>query len=212
MANKKIVDIDIHSIGLNLDNRYLNDGQMPTPNFTKIAFGGGCHWCTEAVFQSLLGGETVEQGFVASTGSNSSFSDAVVVHFDPSIISLKVLIEIHLHTHGSTSLHSMRDKYRSAIYSYSWVQAVESKKILHALQPTFGNKIITKVYSFKDFKPSPEQFVAYFYKNPNKPFCERFIHPKLKTLLRKFPGQLEQGKIAKAMNCTRREGKGNAEL
>ena len=56
---------------------------------TKVAFGGGCHWCTEAVFQSLKGVEKVEQGFVASVAKNSSFSEAVIVHFQTEIIALK---------------------------------------------------------------------------------------------------------------------------
>ena len=49
-------------------------------NLNKIALGGSCHWCTEAVFQSLLGVKKVEQGYVASTNENSSFSEAIVVH------------------------------------------------------------------------------------------------------------------------------------
>ncbi|WP_343065456.1 peptide-methionine (S)-S-oxide reductase [Arenibacter arenosicollis] len=81
----------------------------------KIAFGGGCHWCTEAVYQSLKGVEVVEQGFVASKGEESFFSEAVIVHYDPKSIALKDLILIHLYTHKSTSDHSMRNKYRSAI-------------------------------------------------------------------------------------------------
>lgn len=74
----------------------------------KIGFGGGCHWCTEAVFQSLKGVKSVQQGWIASKNEHFEFSEAVIVDFDPSSIPLKVLIEIHLHTHKSTSEHSMR--------------------------------------------------------------------------------------------------------
>lgn len=73
----------------------------------KIAFGGGCHWCTEAIFKSLKGVHSVDQGFVASDGTNKTFSEAVVIHFDQSVITLKDLTAIHLHTHNSTSNHSM---------------------------------------------------------------------------------------------------------
>ena len=78
----------------------------------QIALGGGCHWCTEAIFQSLIGVIKVEQGYVSSTGENSIFSEAVIIHFNAAKISLSNLIEIHLHTHNSISHHSMRDKYR----------------------------------------------------------------------------------------------------
>ena len=101
---------------------------------TQIAFGGGCHWCTEAVFQSLIGVSQVEQGFVASIDENSGFSEAVIVHFDAAKISLAVLIEIHLHTHKSTVNHSMRAKYRSAVYTFSEAQRHVVKSQLELLQ------------------------------------------------------------------------------
>ena len=87
-------------------------------NTSKIGFGGGCHWCTEAVFQSLIGVEKVEQGFVASFNLHNELSEAVIVHFNHKRISLQTLIEIHLLTHSSTSDHAMRKKYRSAIYTF----------------------------------------------------------------------------------------------
>ena len=80
--------------------------------YKKIALGGGCHWCTEAVFQSLKGVEKVEQGFVAPLQDLNSYSEAVIVHYNADLISLKDLIEVHLDTHKSTSNHSFRKKYR----------------------------------------------------------------------------------------------------
>ena len=158
---------------------------------TKIAFGGGCHWCTEAVFQSLKGVEKVEQGFIASTGKNSSFSEAVIVHFNTEEIALNTLIEIHLLTHKSTSNHSMREKYRSAIYVFSEAQKETSQKIINILQSNFDKKIITQILDFDTFKPSQEQFQKYYLKNPKKPFCERFINPKLKLLQEQFSKELK---------------------
>lgn len=158
----------------------------PMRDFEKIAFGGGCHWCTEAVFQALKGVGKVEQGFVASTGENESFSEAVIVHFNADKISLETLIEIHLHTHKSTSNHSMRTKYRSAVYTFSLSQERASRQIIDDLQDEFQNKIITKVLPLKAFKPSAEAFQNYYKKNPNKPFCQTFINPKLKLLILNF--------------------------
>ncbi|WP_452222210.1 peptide-methionine (S)-S-oxide reductase [Lacinutrix salivirga] len=153
---------------------------------TKIAFGGGCHWCTEAVFQALKGVENVEQGYVASEGENSSFSEAVIVHFNPNEIKLKTLTEIHLLTHKSSSNHSMRTKYRSAIYAFSQAQCEEANAILESFQKHFDYKIVTKVYPFVSFKASREAIQNYYQKNPNKPFCETFISPKLKLLINTF--------------------------
>lgn len=161
----------------------------------KIAFGGGCHWCTEAVFQSLLGVSKVEQGFVASIGDDSAFSEAVIVHFDDSLISLATLIEIHLHTHKSTSNHSMRNKYRSAIYTFSEGQTQKSVSILELLQGQFQNKLITRVLIFTQFQASREQIQNYYYSNPKKPFCESFINPKLQILQRNFFKYTNQNKL-----------------
>ena len=131
---------------------------------TKIALGGGCHWCTEAVFQALKGVAKVEQGFVASTNENNPFSEAVIVHYNTEDISLQTLVEIHLHTHKSTSNHSMREKYRSAVYVFSDEQKTEAENILNSFQPQFKNKLITKVYPFSEFKASHEAIQNYYQK------------------------------------------------
>jgi len=161
----------------------------------KIGFGGGCHWCTEAVFQSLKGVKEVEQGWIASDETAAAFSEAVIVTYDKSKIPLEVLIEIHLLTHKSTSNHSMRKKYRSAIYTFLDAQYAESNQILQSLKKQFDQLLITQVFPFKEFKPSQEAFKEYYYKNPEKPFCENFINPKLKLLLERFSRYTDKDKL-----------------
>ncbi|APG65477.1 peptide methionine sulfoxide reductase [Tenacibaculum todarodis] len=158
---------------------------------TKIAFGGGCHWCTEAVFQSLKGVKEVAQGFVASINENSTFSEAVVVHFNSEKISLKTLVEVHLLTHKSTSNHSMRKKYRSAIYTFSDTQKLLIEEVMRYFKSKSAVEIITQILDFKEFKPSEKQFKNYYYTNPKKPFCEKFINPKLQLLQERFSKQLK---------------------
>ena len=162
---------------------------------SKVAFGGGCHWCTEAVFQSLKGIKKVEQGFVSSTKENEPFSEAVIVYFNREEIPLEVLIEIHLRTHKSTSEHSMRKKYRSAIYFFDKQQQKEVTSIVSNIQKQFDGKIITKTLEFKSFRLSNEQFLNYYYKNPTKPFCERFINPKLEVLLQQYAEFVDTHKL-----------------
>ena len=158
--------------------------------YTKIALGGGCHWCTEAVFQALKGVTKVEQGYVASLDANTSFSEAVIIHFNEDVTTLSVLIEIHLHTHKSTSNHAMRDKYRSAIYYFSEAQKKESVDVLKGFRNAFEEEIITEVLPFSEFKASREAIQNYYKKNPEKPFCKQFINPKLKLLVNKFSRHL----------------------
>ncbi|WP_420322992.1 peptide-methionine (S)-S-oxide reductase [Flagellimonas sp.] len=162
-------------------------------NTSKIALGGGCHWCTEAVFLSLRGVQKVEQGFVSIKEDKNNFSEAVVVAYDRTIISMMDLISVHLHTHKSTSEHSFRNKYRSAVYVYLEEDFKQATSILNQLQSDFEQKLVIKVYGFGKFKPSEEQFHNYYYANPEKPFCETYISPKLKTILSKF-GKLADSK------------------
>lgn len=152
----------------------------------KIALGGGCHWCTEAVFQSLEGVIKVDQGFVAQESAKSSFSEAVVVTYTSQAIRLKDLIQVHLQTHNSTSNHSMREKYRSAIYAFNQDDFELSVAIINELQTDFDDKLVTQVYYFRAFKPSAAQFQNYYRSNPQKPFCKRYIAPKLKFLSANF--------------------------
>jgi peptide-methionine (S)-S-oxide reductase len=152
----------------------------------KIGLGGGCHWCTEAVFQTLKGVQNVEQGWISAVDA-VDFHEAAVLHFKPKVISLEDLIEVHLYTHNSTSNHSMRTKYRSAVYTFNRGQRAEANRILGLLQKNFRDKLITTVFDFKEFKISAEPYQNYYLKNPEKPFCKSYIDPKLQTLLRRFP-------------------------
>lgn len=162
---------------------------------STIAFGGGCHWCTEAVFQSLIGVLDVSQGWVQSVDEHDTFSEAVIVEFDPEVIPLSVLTEIHLRTHKSTVQHSMRKKYRSAVYYYNEMQKEQVEKIINQLQKDFTEKIITQVLPFVAFKASRKEITNYYYSNPKKPFCEQFINPKLRLLLKDFSAFTQKKKL-----------------
>lgn len=172
------------------------ENTMHIESFSKIGLGGGCHWCTEGVFESLIGIKAVNQGWIASSDKNAELSEAIEVCFDQALISLQTLIEIHLHTHASTSNHSMRKKYRSAIYTYNDVQNQEASKILDSLQSDFDKPIITQVLPFYSFKANKDELQNYLYNSPDKPFCKTYIHPKLRLLLTRFKHQVNDEKIA----------------
>lgn len=150
--------------------------------FQRIGLGGGCHWCTEAVFQSLLGVDHVDQGFIRSTPPHDSLSEAVIVHFDPVATDLTALIEAHLHTHASTSAHSMRHKYRSAVYAFDDAQAAQANAVVTDLQRQFDAPLITRVMPFAGFEASHARFRNYYASDPERPFCQTHIAPKLAKL------------------------------
>lgn len=152
----------------------------------RIGFGGGCHWCTEAVFQSLRGVSKVEQGFIKSFAPDDTFSEAVIVTFDPQAIPLDVLIDVHLRTHASTSLHKMRGKYRSAVYVFSQEQAADALRQISDLQKSFDDPIVTSTLVFDGFEPSLEQFHNYYLTDTEKPFCKTYIDPKLSKIRQRF--------------------------
>ncbi len=148
----------------------------------QIGLGGGCHWCTEAVFDALAGVLAVEQGFIRSDPPDDRFSEAVLIRFDPARIPAAVLLEIHLRTHASTSAHKLRGKYRSAVYAFSARQAEEMRLALARLQGGFGRPLVTRVLPFVAFRPSPERYRHYARKHGGGPFCTRYIDPKLDLL------------------------------
>jgi len=121
----------------------------------KIGFGGGCHWCTEAVFQSLRGVLFVEQGYIASTEPNSSFSEAVIVSYD-------------------------------SVYFFSESQSQSVNEALNEIQKEFEKEIITLVLPFVSFKESSEQFKNYYKQDPERPFCQLYIEPKLDRIKAEF--------------------------
>ncbi len=149
----------------------------------KVGLGGGCHWCTEAVFQSLRGVSEVHSGWITSEGENSAESEGVLVHFDPQQIPLETLIEIHLLTHASASDHSMRHKYRSAVYVFSDGQALRAATLLETLAERHGQTIITQALKFSGFRAVSDAYKNYYFTAPERPFCVNMIEPKLKKLI-----------------------------
>ena len=174
----------------------LNVASKSDLTTSKIGLGGGCHWCTEGVFSSLNGIKRVKQGWIASSGDNSKYSEAIEVYFEPDVISLADLIEIHLHTHASTANHSMRGKYRSAIYSYDDSQFKQATEIVNQLKADFTAELITQVYPFKNFKENKSELQNYFYTNPDRPFCQTYIQPKIRLLLTRFNTRVDINKVA----------------
>ncbi len=152
----------------------------------KLAFGGGCHWCTEGVFQALRGVEKVDQGFVQSDAPADTWAEGVIVTFDPSVIQLATLSEVHLRTHSATRARSPRGKYRSAIYTFEDSQRHEAELAIARFAEESGKTVHTLVLPLRSFKASDERYQNYYRTNPSRPFCRRYIDPKLDLIRRHF--------------------------
>ena len=152
----------------------------------KIAFGGGCHWCTEGVFQALRGVPHVDQGFIQSEAPADTWAEGVIVTFDPSILELTTLCEVHLRTHSATRARSPRSKYRSAIYIFEVSQRSEAELAIARLADESGKAVHTLILPFKSFKASDERHQNYYRTNPSRPFCRRYIDPKLDYIRQHF--------------------------
>lgn len=147
-----------------------------------LGFGGGCHWCTEAVFQQLTGVLAVEQGHIWSQPPHHRPSEAVRVTFDPSRTDVLTLLRAHCHTHASTSDHALRTRYRSAVYYARAGQKPSLDKALSLLQPEFPLPLRVLVLPLTGLRRSPERYRNYYRRGPDRPFCRRYIQPKLARL------------------------------
>ena len=152
----------------------------------RIGFGGGCHWCTEGVFQALRGVDHVDQGFIRSEAPSDVWAEAAIVSFDPAIISLSTLAEVHLRTHSANGIYSPGGRYRSAIYVFAADQHDHVARVIARFAEETGQAARTMVLPFVDFKPSDARYQNYYRTDPDRPFCRRYIDPKLDYIRRHF--------------------------
>ena len=152
----------------------------------KIGFGGGCHWCTEGVFQTLRGVSQVEQGFVQSDEPADTWAEGVIVTFDLSAIQLATLSEVHLRTHSATRARSPRSNYRSAIYIFEDSQRQEAELAIARFADEAGKAVHTLVLPFRSFRASDERYQNYYRTDPSRPFCRLYIDPKLDLIRQHF--------------------------
>ncbi len=148
----------------------------------RIGLGGGCHWCTEGVFVSLPGVSRVEQGWIAAPPPDDAYSEAVIVHFDPTLLDLPELIAVHVETHSAGGDHRLRHRYRSAVYAFDNGQLRRVEFLLGQLEDRYPDRLLTRGLRFAGFRHSLPEHRDYFRRGPDRPFCRRYIAPKVERL------------------------------
>jgi len=159
-------------------------------------FGGGCYWCTEAMFQQLRGVIRVENGFSAGHVPNPSYArvcagttghaEVIQITFDNQEITYEQLLKIHLSTHNPTTLNQQgADKgtqYRSIILPHNPEQRRIAEQVLVDMAGAFDDKIVTEIKDFDCFYPAEQNHQNYYQNNQHAGYCQVVIEPKLEHL------------------------------
>ncbi len=180
-----------------------------------IVFGGGCFWCTEAVFKMLKGVITVEPGYSGGVMENPTYervsdgntghAEVVKIEYDSSVIPLETLLTVFFATHDPTTKNrqgnDVGEQYRSIILYESDAQKEISEKFIKelndsndlpasatpkALQAGMGAPIVTEIKKLEKFYPAEDYHKNYYEKNKNQMYCQVVINPKLKKVQEKF--------------------------
>ncbi|GMQ24034.1 peptide-methionine (S)-S-oxide reductase MsrA [Algoriphagus sp. oki45] len=191
-----------------------NHSQIPStspeviPGFESLILGGGCFWCTEAVFQRLEGVEKVVSGYAGGIVENPTYrqictgttghAEVIQVFFDPKKISLEQLLEVFWVTHDPTTLNrqgaDVGPQYRSAVFYLNENQketAERMKKELNEAQ-VFDSPIVTEVTAFCNFYPAENYHQDYFNLNGMQPYCQFVVRPKVEKLKKYFADRMKK--------------------
>ncbi len=170
---------------------------------TQLAtFGGGCFWCTEAVFQKLRGVSRVVSGYSNGDTENPTYQDictgatghaeVIQITFDPDTITFEDLLDVFFATHDPTTMNQQGadrgTQYRSTVLWHDEAQRDTAIATIDRLNKSgeFPNPIVTQVEQLATFYPAEGYHQNYFNANPMQPYCQAVIPPKLKKLQEKF--------------------------
>ncbi len=175
---------------------------------TAVAvFGGGCFWCTEAVFDELRGVKSVVSGYSGGTTKNPSYeqvcsgatghAEAIKIDFDPAQISFRDLLTVFFATHDPTTLNRQGNdvgtQYRSAIFYADEQQKAAAAAFIKELDDakTFKSPIVTSLEPLGEFYPAEDYHQKFYANNPYQPYCQYMIPPKLNKLHKQFSALLK---------------------
>ena len=180
----------------------------PSPGMEIATLAGGCFWCTEAIFRELKGVESVVPGYAGGRPENPSYqqvcsgttghAEAIQITFDPAIISFHDLLGIFFTTHDPTTLNRQGadagTQYRSAIFTHSDAQKDIAKQVIREIEEAhvWPGRIVTEVTPFTNFYPAEGYHQDYFANNPNQPYCQVVIAPKVAKLRKRYQDRLKQ--------------------
>lgn len=171
-------------------------------------FGGGCFWCTEAVFLMLKGVTSVVPGYTGGTTKNPTYNnvsmgttghaEAVQVTYDPNLVSYRTLLTIFFASHDPTSLNrqgaDVGTQYRSVIFTTTSEQEKIAREFIAEMNASnaMGAPIVTAVEPLSIFYPAEEYHRDYYRNNQQNPYCQIVINPKLEKVQKEFSELLKK--------------------
>jgi len=185
---------DEASISLNKKNNNL-DQKKDTVMETSI-LGGGCFWCTEAVFERVEGIKDVTSGYAGGEILNPTYkqictgttghAEVIKIIYDPDIVTYEQLLQIFAECHDPTTLNrqgaDVGTQYRSTIMYLSDSQEKAARSWKENLSNKFVDPVVTEIIPAPKFYKAEEYHQDYYTKNPNQGYCSVVIRPKLKKL------------------------------
>jgi peptide-methionine (S)-S-oxide reductase len=172
-----------------------------------VTLGGGCFWCTEAVFSLLKGVEKVESGYSGGKMENPTYEkvstgttghvEVVQISFNPDMISFKEILEVFFSIHDPTTLNrqgqDIGTQYRSVIFYHNDQQKAIAEQVIKELTETknWNMPIVTQIEPFKIFYKAEEYHQNYFKNHPEKFYCSIIIAPKINKLKQHYLSKLK---------------------
>ena len=170
-------------------------------------FGGGCFWCTEAIFRELKGVTKVVSGYAGGSTPNPTYeevcggktghAEVIQVSYDPDEMSYEDLLEVFWKTHDPTTRNQQGgdsgEQYRSIIFYRTEEEKHSAEKIKRKLEEekAYPNPIVTAITPYTNFYPAEGYHQEYFEKNSDKPYCIAVIDPKLRKFKKQFAEKLK---------------------
>lgn len=178
------------------------------PRCELATLGGGCFWCLEAVYQELEGVLKVESGYSGGRVANPSYrevctgttghAEVVQLTFDPQVISFREILHVFFTIHDPTTPNrqgaDVGPQYRSVVFYHSDDQRVTAEAVIQKLQEEgiWEDPVVTEVAPFDVFYKAEDYHQEYYQNNPQQPYCQVVIAPKVAKIRRKFVDRLKQ--------------------
>ena len=170
-------------------------------------FGGGCFWCTEAIFSSLKGVMRVTPGYAGGRTTRPTYqqvcagttghAEVIKVEYDPIVIGFSDLLEVFFHTHDPTTANrqgnDIGEQYRSIILYQNESQKELAEQFIEKLNiaKEFEHPVVTQIRPLTEFYQAEEHHQGYYLSNAGQPYCQMVIAPKLAKLRAKSDDSLK---------------------